>query len=181
MDVQMPLMDGFQATAAIRALQGDEGPGTHRRTDGPCHERRRATMPASRNGRVPAEAHQSARADRPGRAAWQPRRRIESRAARRLQPLPPGRSCRSDRSSRSRQSGFRGRGVRGLQRLEEAMQRCFGQTRNVRRDGGVFLRARLRDYWKRCDSRCATATEPRQLPRPINSAERCSISGPRRP
>ena len=70
MDVQMPEMDGFQATAAIRKLDDpQEGPPADHRHDGPCPEGRSGAMPGRRHGRLPQQAHQGRGNDRTGRAA----------------------------------------------------------------------------------------------------------------
>ncbi len=73
MDVQMPEMGGFEATAAIRATRAqDRRARADRRHDGARHERRSRTMPRGRNGRLSVEAHRSGGDVRGGRAGERP-------------------------------------------------------------------------------------------------------------
>ncbi len=53
MDVQMPEMDGFEATQLIRQEEGEPDSHADHRHDGACHEGRPGTLSGGRHGRLP--------------------------------------------------------------------------------------------------------------------------------
>jgi PleD family two-component response regulator len=64
MDVQLPLMNGFEATRAIRALDGGGDQSAHRRHHGERAGRRPRAVPRGGHGRLHLQAHRRGRAGR---------------------------------------------------------------------------------------------------------------------
>jgi len=67
MDVQMPEMDGLQATVALREKEKEKGervPPACYRPNRLRHERRSGAMPSGRDGRLPHQADRAAGARR---------------------------------------------------------------------------------------------------------------------
>ena len=68
-DLLMPQMNGFEATRAIRAAEGETRPSRlHRRPHGQCHAAGSRAVPRGRHGRLPHQAVHEAGADRRGGA-----------------------------------------------------------------------------------------------------------------
>jgi len=67
MDVQMPEMDGLQATVALREKEKEKGDGFHQPVvalNRPRHERRSGAMSGGRDGRLPHQANRDTGARR---------------------------------------------------------------------------------------------------------------------
>ena len=75
----MPEMDGFEATAAIRAASRPRAPIPDRRHDGPCPPGRPGTLPGGGHGRLRRQAAPAAGALRRAGGATAPGRRRRNR------------------------------------------------------------------------------------------------------
>ena len=70
MDVQMPVMDGLEATTAIRTREKVSGKRADRGDDGPRHGRRPRPLPGGGHGRIHRQAGPRSRAAAVTGAVW---------------------------------------------------------------------------------------------------------------